>query len=128
MRRQFFSILAAAMVSVTLSQVFSARPAYAETSAAGQVYKSGHLLYDGGGRWPVNGVQFFLPDYGINTWTFHDGNYTHNLQAIDYWLGKASDYLLAKTLRIFVELPNNGVAPTSYSTVHDFAVRADSRA
>jgi hypothetical protein len=102
-------------------------PAHAHINASGQVYKSGHLLYDNNGRWPVNGVQFFLPQYGINNSTFYDGNYEHASVDVDYWLDKASDYLLAKTLRIFVELPHDGMVPTSYSTIYDFALRADRR-
>jgi hypothetical protein len=82
-------------------------------------------------RWAVHGVQFFLPDYGINSLTFEDGRYQNSIPAINYWLDKARDYLQAKMLRIEIKLPSveNGVVvtPTSYSTIYDFLTRANSR-
>lgn len=93
----------------------------------GQVYKSGVELRDSDGRYKVNGVQFFLPERAINGSTFDDGNYNGALGSIDYWLGISKDYLLVKTLRIFVNLPGTSSFTTSQATVYDFAMRAKSR-
>ncbi|MBN9386987.1 MAG: fibronectin type III domain-containing protein [Chloroflexi bacterium] len=96
----------------------------------GQVYKSGYYLYDCKGRWTVNGVQFILPDYGINGSTFNDGNYAASVSndQVDYWLDKASNFLGAKTLRIFVDMPGDSLpGPTSPATIYDFALRASSQ-
>ena len=93
----------------------------------GQVYKDGYYLSDSAGRWTVNGVQFFLPQFGINSGTFYDGYYAGSTDDIDRWLDTARNYLLVKTLRIFVELPSNGSTPTSYATIYDFALRANAR-
>lgn len=95
--------------------------------SCGQVYLRGAYLYDAGGRWNVNGVQFFLPQFGINSWTFYDRNYWGAQADIDLWLDVARTQLNAQTLRIFVELPGNGSTPTSYATLYDFAQRANSR-
>lgn len=95
--------------------------------SCGQVYRSGYYLNDSDGRWPVNGVQFFLPRWGINSRTFYDEIYWGETTKIDYWLDKARDYLYARTLRIFVELPSNGSTPTTYETLYDFALRANAR-
>jgi Tol biopolymer transport system component len=117
-------------INITNNPAYDNSPSWGvppSESEMGQVYKSGHLLYDDNGRWPVNGVQFFLPQHGINNWTFYDDNYRAASRDIDYWLDKASDYLLAKTLRIFVELPSDGSTPTAHSTLYDFAIRAGMR-
>ncbi len=95
--------------------------------SCGQVHARGYKLYDDAGHWPVNGVQFFLPQYGINTWTFYDHNYAAATADIDRWLDVARDGLAAQTLRIFVELPSNGTTPTSHATLYDFARRANTR-
>jgi|GEM_PF-2399069 len=91
----------------------------------GQVYARGAALYDAGGPWHVNGVQFFLPQFGINTWTFYDRNYWNSLDDINRWLSIAQTELHAKTLRIYVELPTQGTTPTSHRTIYDFAQRAN---
>jgi hypothetical protein len=98
-----------------------------------QVYKSGNFLFDQRGRWKLKGVQFFLPQYGINEKTFHDGNYKAAVAdgSLNYWLGKA-DSLEVNMLRLFIELPSkrsDGTikTPTSHETVYDFALKAKSR-
>lgn len=96
--------------------------------ACGQVYKSGVQLYDNAGIHTLNGVQFFLPQYGINTQTFYNGNYSSSSNDVNFWLGLAGpNYLLSKTLRIFVEVPKSGAAETSPATLYDFAVRANAK-
>ncbi|MDP9312017.1 MAG: hypothetical protein M3R24_14225 [Chloroflexota bacterium] len=99
----------------------------AEPRSCGQVAVRGTELVDARGRWPVHGVQFFLPQRGINTWTFHDSSYAATTADIDRWLDIARDELHVQTLRIFVELPANGAAPTSHATLLDFARRANER-
>jgi hypothetical protein len=96
------------------------------TIVAGQVYKSGYYLYDAGGRWKVNGVQYFLPQFGINNNTFYDGYYAGESTDINLWLNTAQS-LAAKTLRIFVQLPSGGNTPTSHATIYNFARRAEAR-
>lgn len=87
---------------------------------------------DSRGIWRVKGVQFFLPKFGINDKTFHNGNYNASVAdgSLDFWLNTASDRLGANMLRIFVELPSkrsDGTirTPTSVTTVYDFATRAN---
>lgn len=108
----------------------SATPLIANPLNCGQVYRQGYSLADCNGRWPVNGVQFILPDYGINGQTFHDDNYSASVAngQVDFWLDKASAWLGAKNLRIFVDMPNTTwPGPTSPATLYDFALRASSR-
>lgn len=96
--------------------------------SCGQVYRSSNLLYDCDGRFKMNGVQFFLPQLGINNKTFYDSNYNGSLPDIDYWLGIAQTQVLAKTIRIFVEWPTSGgTIKTSASTIYDFATRANTK-
>lgn len=102
-------------------------------STCGQVRVSGALLADDGGRWTPRGVQFILPEFGINPKTFRDQNYAAAIAdgSLDYWLNKAQLYLRANMLRIFVEMPyiDDGAlfTPTSYAPLVDFAGRADAR-
>lgn len=107
----------------------------------GQVYRSGYYLYDNGGRWTANGVAFFLPQRGINAWTLYDndsprhhGYYTQELAdgSLEYWLGVAQTYVQARTLRVFIDLPDevgstHGQASdaTSLSALYNFADRAN---
>ncbi|HEX2915268.1 MAG TPA: fibronectin type III domain-containing protein [Chloroflexia bacterium] len=96
----------------------------------GQVYKNGYQLYDCNGRWPVNGVQFILPERGINGQTFWDTNYNTSAASgqVDYWLDRASNLIGAKMLRIFVDMPGSNLpGPTSPATLYDFAARAASK-
>jgi hypothetical protein len=96
----------------------------------GQVYRQGYSLYDCNGRWTVNGVQFILPEYGINGHTFRDSNYKTSIAngQIDYWLDKAANFLGARTLRIFVDMPYDILpGPTGPATLYDFALRASNR-
>jgi hypothetical protein len=103
-------------------------------SSCGQV----RLLADGsladdGGRWIMRGVQFFLPQYGINGKTLRDDNYAaaRDDGSLTFWLRRAQGYLRANMLRVFVDLPDNVggsttiITPTSYSTLHNFATQAD---
>jgi hypothetical protein len=82
----------------------------------------------------MHGVQFFLPQYGINGKSFRDENYAlaSSDGSLDLWLDRASGYLHANLLRIFVDLPNRNLdgsvfEPTSYPTIHDIAQRAAQR-
>jgi hypothetical protein len=121
---------------------FAARPAVAAAPAAcdptrptscGQVRATSAILADDNGAWRMQGVQFFLPQFGINTKTFQTENYAAALAdgSLSFWLDKAQRYLRTNTLRIFVEMPyrSNGVltTPTDYATLLDFATRADAR-
>jgi hypothetical protein len=92
-------------------------------------------LADDNGRWTMRGVQFFLPQYGINGKTLRDDNYAaaRDDGSLDFWLERAQVYLHANMLRVFVDLPANVGGsttidtPTSYSTLHDFATAANAR-
>lgn len=94
-------------------------------------------LADDGGRWTMRGVQFFLPQYGINGKTFRDENYAAALAdgSLDFWLERAQSYLRANLLRVFVDLPSTSIVsgttivstPTSYATLHSFASTANAR-
>lgn len=96
----------------------------------GQVRIVGAELHDDGGLWRMRGVQLFLPQFGINGKTFRDDNYAAALAdgSLTFWLDKASSYLHANLLRIFVDMPSlrsDGSlnTPTSYATLHDMAER-----
>jgi len=90
-----------------------------------------YYLYDYCGRWKVNGVQFVLPQAGgIAQNGFFDNAYNQaaNDGSLEYWLEKAQNYLLAKNLRIFIDMPyDDGSTSTSIYTVYDFIKRADQR-
>ncbi len=82
----------------------------------------------------MRGVQFFLPQYGINGKTLRDDNYAAALDgSLDFWLGRAQGYLRANMLRVFVDLPDTVagsttiITPTSYSTLYDFATQSNAR-
>src|SRR5215218_10465578 len=119
----------------------AATPAHAQSicnpalpSSCGQVRAlAGGTLVDDGGPWRMRGVQFFLPQYGINGKTLWDDNYAaaRDDGSLDFWLERAGGYLHANMLRVFVDLPNLGssalVTPTSYSTLYDFATAANAR-
>jgi hypothetical protein len=83
----------------------------------------------------MRGVQFFLPQYGINGKTLRDDNYAAARAdgSLTYWLERAQGYLHANMLRVFVDLPSTiggsttVITPTSYSTLHDFATAANAR-
>ena len=96
----------------------------------GQVYKYGYQLYDCNGRWTVNGVQFILPERGINGQSFWDDNYRASVASgqVDYWLDRAVLYLQPAMLRVFVDMPGDtSPGPTSPATLYDLASRAASR-
>lgn len=93
------------------------------------VYKSSRYLYDAGGRWPVNGVQFIPPAWGINPTGFYDVNYNeiYNDGSLRWWLGiigrkdGTPQYLLGRTVRIFIQAPSpSGVSGTSFDTIWRF--------
>ena len=103
-------------------------------SSCGQVAISRTQFSDLAGPWQARGVQFFLPQYGINDATFYDNNYgTATLAGTtDRWLDRAQRELHTNLLRIYVELPyrqSDGtlVAPTNYTTIFDFLYRANLR-
>jgi len=90
-------------------------------------------LADDNGRWTMRGVQFFLPQYGINGKTMRDDSYAaaRDDGSLDFWLERAQSYLHANMLRVFVDLPSTEstaiITPTSYSTLHEFATAANAR-
>lgn len=130
--KRLTSAIAAASIVITGTFLSAANQKIALSacttpSTCGQVYKNGRYLYDQNGRWKVNGVMFILPQFGINGTNFWDGNYQSVVKdgSLEYWLGLAQNYLLAKTVRIFVDLPSGSNTPTSYATLYDFAQRAN---
>jgi hypothetical protein len=95
---------------------------------------SGAALRDASGPWHAKGVQFILPQFGINAKTFRTENYAAARAdgSLDFWLNKAQAYLRANVLRIFVDLPYRRAdgtlaTPTDYATLFDFAARANAR-
>jgi hypothetical protein len=105
-------------------------------SSCGQVRAlPGGALADDAGPWRMRGVQFFLPQYGINGKTLRDDNYAAARAdgSLDFWLERAQTYLHANMLRVFVDLPSTlsasttVITPTSYSTLYDFASAANAR-
>jgi hypothetical protein len=107
-------------------------------SSCGQVRaQPGGSLADDGGRWTMRGVQFFLPQYGINGKTFRDDNYAAALAdgSLHFWLERAQGYLRANLQRVFVDLHSTSIVsgtttvitPTSYATLHSFAIEANAR-
>jgi len=96
----------------------------------GQIRQALNQFFDRRGPWVVHGVQFFLPQYGINERSFWDDRYAaaRDDGSLDLWLNRAALRLNPNLLRIFVELPSvsNGqpLVPTSYATIYDFAERA----
>lgn len=97
----------------------------------GQIQKcstNGRLLCDANGnRWKMKGVQFFLPQTGINGKTFDPTTYNGAKADVDWWLDLAgSNYLLSNTVRIFISLPGQAYT-TNKETVNDFLVRAKAR-
>src|SRR6476620_576426 len=52
---------------------------------------AGGTLADDGGPWRMRGVQFFLPQYGINGKTLWDDNYAaaRDDGSLDFWLERA---------------------------------------
>lgn len=90
---------------------------------AGRVVIDGQQFRDDLGEWQVNGVHFFLPQYGINDDTFAAGNYASDSLLRAEWLNRAAA-LGAQTLRIFVSLPSQGNA-ASYRDIYNFAVQAE---
>ncbi len=123
---------------------FAAQPAIAGAAASacdiahpgtcGQVRPVGAALYDDSGPWRMRGVQFILPQFGINAKSFRTDNYASARAdgSLDYWLEKAQRYLRTNAVRIFVDLPyrqGDGtlVIPTDYATLFDFAARLNGR-
>ncbi|NNJ11159.1 hypothetical protein EKD04_012515 [Chloroflexales bacterium ZM16-3] len=99
----------------------------------GQIRIAGAQLFDRRGPWVAHGVQFFLPQDGINEHSFWDDRYAAALAdgSLDLWLDRAALRLHTNLLRIFVELPSRvdgqTITPTSYATITDFAERAAAR-
>jgi hypothetical protein len=129
--RRLWRILTA---SLFLAALFPAQPAEACAPFCSQVRVAGQVLADDSGVWRVRGVQFFLPQFGINSRTFRDVEYASAIAdgTLTYWLDKSSGYLHANMLRIFVEMPyrlSDGslFTPTSNAVLHDIAERAAQR-
>ncbi len=121
------------MISLLVA-LLQPQPVAACGAICGQVRVVGAELRDDAGTWRMRGVQLFLPQFGINGKTFRDANYAAALAdgSLNFWLDKASGYLHANLLRIFVDMPSlnsdgSVFTPTSYATLHDFAERAAQR-
>ena len=135
--RSLLPFLIALFALLGTSAPVRAQPALcipAQPRSCGQVRAlADGTLADDGGRWIMRGVQFFLPQYGINGKTLRDANYAAAREdgSLDFWLGRAQGYLRANMLRVFVDLPDNVggsttiITPTSYSTLYDFATQAN---
>jgi len=135
--RSLLPFLVALFALLGTSAPVRAQPALcipAQPRSCGQVRAlADGTLADDGGRWIMRGVQFFLPQYGINGKTLRDANYAAAREdgSLDFWLGRAQGYLRANMLRVFVDLPDNVggsttiITPTSYSTLYDFATQAN---
>jgi hypothetical protein len=120
----------------SVSNAFAATCNPALPSSCGQVRAlADGTLADDSGRWTMRGVQFFLPQYGINGKTLRDDNYAAASEdgSLDFWLERAQGYLRANMLRVFVDLPSTVsgsttiITPTSYSTLYNFATAANAR-
>jgi hypothetical protein len=122
-----------------------------ETTAveANQIFKEGGFFYDRlpatpENRWTLQGVQFHLPEHGINSWQFISNRYgvlrppqqtslTPPEQERAFWMRRASSYLGANTLRVFTSVPGNAeydnpsptIEPIKVETIYDFAREAD---
>src|SRR6476646_4171620 len=137
--RSLLPFLVALFALLETSAPVRAQPAIcipAQPRSCGQVRAlADGTLADDSGRWPMRGVQFFLPQYGINDKTLRDDNYAaaRDDGSLAFWLGRAQGYLRANMLRVFVDLPDTVggsttvITPTNYSTLHDFAIQADAR-
>lgn len=100
----------------------------------GQVAKYGAYFVDAGGYWPMDGVQFILPQSsGINGSTFTNAVYWPAVRGcsdgsdncdVGYWLHMAQTYVLAKTLRVYLPLPAEN-SDTCLACLVDFADRAN---
>ncbi len=107
-------------------------PLCPQPTSCGQLYHNARdpYLRDGGGISKVKGVQFFIPAQGINGSTF-SADYWRSVDSgeVDWWLSNASGYLLANTLRIFVDLPGDVDRSQvgDVGAIYDFAVRANAR-
>jgi hypothetical protein len=108
-------------------------PPAAFASPTAQVAIVGTRFFDASGDWTPRGVQFILPQHGINGRTFHDARYAAAKAdgSLTFWLDRAQHGLGANLLRIFVDLPRieSGtlITPTSVATVLDFAQAAGAR-
>lgn len=125
----------------------SDEPADVETN---QIFKEGSFFYDRHpamlrNRWILKGVQFHLPEHGINSWQFISDRYgvirspgqTHpssEEQERAFWLQRASSYLGANTLRVFTSVPGNleydnpvdpSIRPIEVEAIYDFAREAE---
>src|SRR4051794_12681972 len=71
-------------------QAASCNPALPSRCGQVRVLANGSLA-DDSGRWIMRGVQFFLPQYGINGKTLRDDNYAAARAdgSLAYWLGRA---------------------------------------
>lgn len=96
-----------------------------------QVYRSGRWLFLNGQRWDPHGIQFFVPDYGINGRTLRDAEFRESGEARRFWLDTANTRLHARLLRVFIDLPGEGNnrdgQSVSHATIYTFAGEAWSR-
>src|SRR6266705_3541116 len=99
--RSLLPLLVALFALLGTSAPVRAQPALcipARPSSCGQVRAlADGLLADDGGRWIMRGVQFFLPQYGINGKTLRDDNYAaaRDDGTLAFWLERAQAYLHA---------------------------------
>lgn len=97
--------------------------------SGGQIRRCGYFLCDANNvRWKLKGVQFILPQTGINGRTFEPSRYNAAKAdgSLGFWLDNSKNYLLANTLRIFIDWPGQ-FAPTNKETVNDFLNEAAAR-
>jgi hypothetical protein len=135
-REVYHADVQARQVTLPVAPTVAATPSACDRaipSGCGHVSVQGNQLVDLAGVWQMRGVQFFLPQFGINEKTFHTANYASAKAdgSLVYWLDRAQHYLHANLLRIFVELPYESggtvITPTDYATLFDFATLANHR-
>jgi hypothetical protein len=118
-----------APASDTASEEVTLGEAQSSAISGGQIRRCGYFLCDANGaRWKLKGVQFILPQTGINGRSFDPGIYSTAKAngSLGFWLDQASGYLLANTVRIFIDWPGQ-YAPTTKETVNDFLNQAAAR-
>jgi hypothetical protein len=97
--------------------------------SGGQIRRCGFQLCDANGaRFKIKGVQFILPQTGINGLTLEPSRYNAAKAdgSLGFWMDQSRNYLLANTLRIFVSWPGQ-YAATNKETVNDFLNQAAAR-
>lgn len=120
-----------------------------EQLSTDQIFKDGSFFYDRlpatpENRWALQGVQFHIPEHGINSWQFISNRYgplrspgqaspTPEERERAFWMQRASSYLGANTLRVFTSVPGSAeyespdpsIQPIEVETIYDFAREAE---